>query len=55
MDIKTVAENLRRTIAGKELLYEARPGIREYLEINLTELKTILADIEACIPLNDKP
>ena len=62
MDIKTVAENLHRTITGKELLYSEYKkecsthhlDILEYLETNLTELRTILADVEACIPPDDK-
>lgn len=63
MNIKTVAENLRNTIAGKvkheaELEYAltlATSGERmaltatlAYLQINIGELKLILADVEKC-------
>ena len=63
MNIQTVADNLRRTIAGKEMLlatYE-NPEVKAYpkairetmatmLEININELKDILKDVEQCIP-----
>ena len=63
MNIQTVAENLRRTIAGKvkhevELEYAlslATSGERmaltatlAYLQINIGELKRILQDVEQC-------
>lgn len=54
MNINIVAENLRRTITGKEMLlaeYKAqRPhsSVREMLELNITELKLILTDVEEC-------
>jgi hypothetical protein len=64
MNIQTVRDNLKNTIAGKEA-YLARLGntrdmndgaamaveaTRDMLEINLTELKRILGDVEQCIP-----
>jgi hypothetical protein len=68
MNIHTVAENLRNTIAGKEkYLAATRKNIADYdarddqcdgwfvatsianmLEINIDELKRILADVEVC-------
>jgi hypothetical protein len=56
MNIQTVAQNLRNTIAGKEMLLEEyrtqRPHsvAREMLQINIAELKRILEDVEQCIP-----
>ena len=61
MNIQTVAENLKRTIASKEMLlatYE-NPEVKAYpkavretmstmLEINIAELKDILNDVEVC-------
>ena len=68
MNIQTVAENLRNTIAGKEV-YLARENenrksedahvrmmayaVVKMLEINLTELKRILQDVEQCIPKSE--
>jgi len=56
MNINTVAENLRNTIAGKEELLADLKGRRippevsiHYLEINIDELKRILQDVEQCI------
>ena len=63
MNIQTVINNLRHTIAGKEMLlatYE-NPSINPYppmvkatmvhmLETNITELKRILQDVEQCMP-----
>ena len=65
MNIQTVAQNLRKTIAGKEealALYESRRDIPratghqmaiiatiEFLKINIDELKKILADVEQCV------
>lgn len=57
MNIQTVAENLRNTIAGKEALlakyttsehvgYEV---IKHMLVMNIDELKRILIDVEQCI------
>jgi hypothetical protein len=58
MNIQTVAENLRNTIAGKEqfqakLREEVNPGAHTktllgFLAINLTELRSILQDVEQC-------
>lgn len=64
MNIQTVAENLQRTIAGKEMMLETykNPSVGRhnvgsraameatvaFLEINIGELRRILADIEAC-------
>jgi hypothetical protein len=64
MNIQTVAENLRNTIAGKEKYlaglcnYQGinegaamyNEGIRAMLELNIGELKRILHDVEQCIP-----
>lgn len=61
MNIYTVRDNLKRTIAGKEMLlatYE-NPEVKAYpkavretmstmLEININELKEILKDVEVC-------
>ena len=61
MNIKTVADNLRNTIAGKEMLlitYQ-NPAVNPYpngvketmiqmLELNIGELKRILEDVEKC-------
>jgi ribosome assembly protein YihI (activator of Der GTPase) len=68
MNIHTVAANLRRTIAGKELALKeynkalnvyidpldvgermAITATKEFLEINIAELKRILADVESCV------
>lgn len=54
MNIKTVAQNLRNTIASKEALlkdyqYLREPSaVRDYLEVNIDELKRILKDVESC-------
>jgi hypothetical protein len=62
MNIQTVRDNLKNTIAGKELLLEqfkttqARHGAnleamhacQRFLEINLQELRDILVDVERC-------
>ena len=59
MNIHTVAENLRNTIAGKEkYLADLRKKghdqtgvattVAEFLEININELKVILFDVEKC-------
>lgn len=62
MNIQTVAENLRNTIAGKEKylseVYEQRKVSKgddivsfvtaQMLEFNIDELKRILQDVEAC-------
>jgi len=65
MNIQTVAENLRRTIARKEMMlatYEnpqigghsvgakaAMTATVEFLKLNIAELKRILQDVEQCI------
>jgi archaellum component FlaC len=59
MNIQTVANNLKRTIAGKEMLLETyknpsvltkpiRETMTHMLEINIDELKRILQDVEQC-------
>ena len=64
MNLSTVAANLRNTIAGKEkmladLRYQSTLMARaeeivakatiKFLEINIDELKKILADVEQCV------
>ena len=65
MNIQTVAQNLRNTIAGKEMLldtYEnpmvgrqnassrmAMNMMIEILKTNIAELKRILQDVEQCV------
>ena len=65
MNIQTVAANLRNTIAGKELYHAGierkmlaevhRPKLialkatKEFLEVNIDELKRILQDVESCV------
>ena len=54
MNIQTVAENLRKTIAGKQAMLDGlkvseKEGyyiIKQWLEINIDELKRILQDVE---------
>jgi hypothetical protein len=59
MNIHTVRDNLKNTIAGKEkYLAELRKKgydqtgvattVAEFLEININELKVILFDVEKC-------
>ena len=59
MNIQTVANNLRNTIAGKEMLLETyknpsvltksiRETMTHMLEINIAELQRILRDVEQC-------
>ena len=54
MNIQTVADNLRNTIAGKEILlaeYESKNILLAgMLRINIDELKRILQDVEQCEP-----
>jgi hypothetical protein len=69
MNIQTVAENLRNTIAGKEKMLEkmhpnnpfqteymdeaeraAHYATKEFLKVNIGELRRILQDVEQCIP-----
>ena len=63
MNIQTVADNLRNTIAGKQTMLDklnqrkdvkrefhdevAYFATKEFLEINIGELKRILADVES--------
>lgn len=65
MNIQTVAANLRNTIAGKELYHAGierkmlaeihRPNLialkatKEFLEVNIDELRRILQDVESCV------
>lgn len=64
MNIETIRDSLKRTIAGKEAyieqLYEkadlavfpqnlAYKAMYEMLEINIGELKRILTDVEVCM------
>jgi hypothetical protein len=67
MNIQTVAENLRNTIAGKEQLltkwqefHPVESSDRSHkatmvgmLELNIGELKRILLDVEQCIPKSE--
>lgn len=56
MNIQTVAQNLRKTIAGKQAMLDGlkvseKEGyfiIKNWLEINIDELKRILQDVEQC-------
>ena len=65
MNIQTVADNLRNTIAGKEQYlesvqeeYKTSVGVdravlhstQAFLAININELKRILQDLEQCRP-----
>jgi hypothetical protein len=64
MNIQTVAENLRVTIAGKEIQLAQWEAARswknadqqfvnetiQYLKINIDELKRILQDVKQCEP-----
>ena len=59
MNIQTVADNLRNTIAGKEELlkrYQSSPQVNveelvicQMLTVNIDELKRILQDVEQCV------
>jgi hypothetical protein len=67
MNIQTVADNLRKTIAGKEIQLAQWEAARswknadrqfvnetvQYLKINIDELKRILQDVEQCIPKSE--
>ena len=60
MNIQTVANNLKNTIAGKEELLADLKGRRippevsiHYLEININELRRILEDVEQCQESNN--
>jgi hypothetical protein len=56
MNIYTVRDNLKKTIAGKEAMLNGlresdKEGyyiIKQWLEININELKVILFDVEKC-------
>lgn len=59
MNIRTIRDNLRRTITSKEMLLDtykivdpgssgAKGALIQFLEININELKNILADVEKC-------
>lgn len=65
MNIYTVRDNLKRTIAGKERLYQSYCSDKDYasmaevyvinaklefIQINIDELKRILQDVEQCVP-----
>ena len=65
MNIQTVADNLRNTIAGKEKMLAhmnencgyastgqvmAHNATVKFLEVNIAELQRILTDVEQCIP-----
>ena len=59
MNIYTVRDNLKKTIAGKEELLTNLKGKRippeatiKFLEVNIDELKRILADVEQCLPFD---
>ena len=56
MDMNTVAENLRNTIKGKEILLDSFAKvdvgyevIKHMLTMNIDELRRILVDVEACM------
>ena len=64
MNIQTVADNLRNTIAGKEKMLAhmnencgyastgqvmAHNATVKFLEVNIAELQRILTDVEQCI------
>ena len=63
MNLQTVAQNLKNTIAGKEKMLAnleipmtatvgermAKTATAEFLAINIAELKRILADVEKCV------
>ena len=68
MNIETVAENLRNTIAGKEMLSahyleiarnqgnalgNINAIISGFVQDNVDELKRILADVEQCIGVEE--
>jgi hypothetical protein len=58
MNIHAVAENLRNTITEKETalekLKDSEHIIKSWLELNITELKHILEDIEVCCQQYDE-
>ena len=68
MNIQTVAENLRNTIAGKEMLLakwrkveldsptatNAMNTMINMLELNIDDLVKVLADVEVCVDQFEK-
>lgn len=68
MNIQTVKDNLRNTIAGKEAYlaqvrdHQKRTNnmdresdvIADFLTINIDELKRILADLEKCVEIPER-
>jgi len=58
MNIHQVRDNLVNTIAGKQAMLDGLENngkdgywiIKQWLEININELKRILQDVEQCIP-----
>lgn len=68
MNIQTVKQNLRATIAGKEQMLaefesttlraganlEAVFATKEFLKINIDELERILADLEKCMEIPER-
>jgi len=67
MNIQTIRDNLKNTIAGKELLVgkkrqeledgdcysdPAHEAVIRFLKVNIAELKRVLQDVEQCIPKN---
>lgn len=63
MNIHIVKQNIKQTIYGKELYLNSldphEPGyevLKQFLELNITELNNILSDVEKCIdPMNSAP
>lgn len=63
MQLQTLRSNLLRTIAGKDAMREsllrsdnlASLATRQFLEVNLVELRAILDDVEACIAAQAAP
>ena len=63
MQLQTLRSNLLRTIAGKDTMREsllrsdnlASLATRQFLEVNLVELRAILDDVEACIAAQAAP
>lgn len=64
MNIQTVRKNLERTIANKEAFFaelqtnkandEVSQVVAQFMQINLDELKRILADVEQCCQTQTK-
>ena len=68
MNIQTVAENLRNTIAGKEKMLADYQEVRKlaargedmalyatvsFLKVNIDELRRVLQDVEQCIGVEE--